>query len=306
VYQRFYGLREAPFELAPNPRFLFLSQRHREAFACLQHGISTRKPLTLLVGEAGTGKTTLLNGVLAAEDAPRVQCVRLSNPTLTRGEFIEFLAASFKLDHGAQQSKTALLLQLEQRLRSETQSRPALLVIDEAQSLSDELLEEVRLLCNVETETTRLIPIVLSGQPELADRINAHGLRQLKQRVGIRAELGAFDLAETAAYVATRIRVAGGKSAEVFSREAIVHLHERSRGIPRMINVICDNALITGYALDQRPVGRDVIEEACRDLDVDGARLSEEAAPAAPAEGTPAVDQPPLDETFVRRLVIES
>jgi general secretion pathway protein A len=305
VYQRFYGLREAPFELAPNPRFLFLSQRHREAFACLQHGIATRKPLTLLVGEAGTGKTTLLNSVLATESGRHVHCARLSNPTLTRAEFVEFLAESFGLDDKAHSSKTSLLLELEQRLRSESRAHPGLLVIDEAQSLSDELLEEVRLLCNVETETTRLIPIVLSGQPELAERINTHGLRQLKQRIGIRAELAPFDLMETAAYVATRIRIAGGKSAEIFSREAIMHLYERSRGVPRLINVICDNALITGYALDQRPVGHDVIEEACRDLDVDGARRPAPAPEIAPVADAPAVEPAP-NNTYVRRLFIES
>jgi general secretion pathway protein A len=285
VYRRFYGLREPAFDLAPNPKFLFLSERHREAFACLWHAIATRKALTLMIGEAGTGKTTLLNAVLASEEGRRVRCVRLSNPTLTRSEFVEFLAAAFELGGDAQRSKASLLLQLEDRLRTEAATRASLLVIDEAQSLSDELLEEVRLLSNVETETTKLIPIVLSGQPELSDRINAHNLRQLKQRIGIRAELAPFDLPETAAYVATRIRVAGGQSAQVFSREAILHLHERSRGIPRLINVICDNALIAGYALDVRPVGRDIIEEACRDLDIEDSRLA--PAPAS-------VDEPEI------------
>src|SRR5262245_44308962 len=172
MYQKFYGLRELPFELTPNPRFLYLTPQHREALSTLQYGVRYAKPITLLIGEAGTGKTTLLHAALESE-RQTVRCVYLNNPTLSRSEFLEILADRFQLGNQAARSNGALLIELERVLapRRERGQIDAL-VIDEAQALSDELIEEIRLLANTETSTEKLLPVVLAGQPQLTARLN--------------------------------------------------------------------------------------------------------------------------------------
>jgi general secretion pathway protein A len=269
MYQRFYGLRELPFELTPNAKYLFLSPGHREALSNLEYGLSSAKPLTVLVGDAGTGKTTLLHAALASERCRRVRCVYLNNPTLTREDFVRMLATRFELSAEAGASKAVLLDELERVLRERrSQGDITALVVDEAQSLSTELLEEVRLLANIETETEKLLPLVLAGQPELAQRLNDPGLRQLKQRIALRCEIAPLDLSETAAYMAARIRAAGGEAFRLFTREAVKLIHERSSGIPRTISVLCDNALMTGFAAGRRPVDSELVLEVCRDFDL--------------------------------------
>lgn len=269
MYQRFYGLRELPFELTPNPTFLFLSPRHREALSNLEYGLYAAKPVTVLIGEAGTGKTTLLRAALESERCRNVRCVYLNNPALTRDEFVETLARRFDLGPEAAKSKAVLLAELERVLRERRAAGEiTALVVDEAQSLSVELLEEVRLLANIETATQKLLPLVLAGQPELADRLNDPALRQLKQRVALRCEITPFDLQETAAYIATRVRTAGGEAARLFTREAVTLIHEYSRGIPRTISVMCDNALVSGMALGRQPVDRAIVLEVSSDFDL--------------------------------------
>ena len=210
MYESFYGVRQRPFELTSNPRFLFLTNRHREALSNLDYGIAARKSVTLLLGEAGTGKTTLLRATLDSARRANLRCVYMNNPALTRNEFIEFLAQSFGLIAAAAASKTVLLRELEGVLRNRLVERVVMpLIIDEAQSLSHELLEEIRLLANMENDSIKLLPVVLVGQPELRDRLNEPSLRQLKQRVCLRCELAPLTPEETAAYVETRIRAAG-------------------------------------------------------------------------------------------------
>jgi general secretion pathway protein A len=269
MYERFFGLRELPFELTSNPKYLFFSAQHREALANLEYGLSSAKAITVLVGEAGTGKTTLLRAALESERCRRVKAIVLDNPTLTREEFVEILAARFQLGAAAAASKAALLEALEADLRARrAREEITALIVDEAQSLSDELLEEVRLLANIETPTEKLLPLVLAGQPELAERLNESALRQLKQRVALRCEVAPLDLGDTAAYIVSRIRSAGGNTTKLFTREAVTLIHEFSRGIPRVINVMCDNALISGFALKRQPVDRDIVAEVCRDFDL--------------------------------------
>jgi general secretion pathway protein A len=270
MYERFYGLRELPFELSPNPKYLFLPNRHREALRNLQYGLSSAKAITVLTGEAGTGKTTLLHAAIESDLCRNVSCVYLNNPALTRQEFIQVLSARFGLGPGSAESKATLLDQLEGSLR-ERRSRGLItaLVIDEAQSLSHELLEEIRLLANIETTTEKLLPLVIAGQPELRDRLNEPGLRQLKQRVTLRCEILPFAQEETAAYIAMRIRTAGGDAARLFTREAVMLIHQISGGIPRTISVICDNALVTGYGLGRQPVDSAIVHEVERDFDLD-------------------------------------
>ncbi len=251
MYERFYGLHERPFDLTPNPRYLFLTAKHREALSNIEYGIVGRKGITLLIGEAGTGKTTLIRAAIEAVRKPSTRCVYLSNPTLVRSEFYEFLAAGFGISEQAARSKARFLIELEESVMARQRAGGfTALIIDEAQSLPVDLMEEVRLLANLETATEKLLPVVIAGQPELADRLNDPSLRQLKQRVALRCDLGALTIQETAAYVAGRIRIAGGEVAQIFTRDAVVTIHERSRGIPRTISVICDNALVSGFAAD--------------------------------------------------------
>jgi general secretion pathway protein A len=277
MYERFFGLRERPFDLVPNPRFLYLTGRQREALSNLRYGLTTPRGLTLLIGEAGTGKTTLVQAMLSEVDREAVECVLLSNPTLTRAEFYEFLAVGFGLPVEAATSKTQFLFELRRHLVAKRAAGVFNgLILDEAQSLPYELLEEVRLLSNIETPTEKLLNVVLAGQPELADRLNEANLRQLKQRISLRCELGLFTFQETGAYIAGRLRIAGGDPAKIFTREAVLAIHDASQGVPRTVNVICDNALIGGFAAEERPVTRALVDEVCRDFDLKRAAQAEE------------------------------
>ena len=285
MYEDFYGLVERPFELTANPRFLFLTSGHREALSNLTYGLTAHKGITLLLGEAGTGKTTLVRAAMGQQKGLNTRIAYLSNPTLTRNEFLEFLTDEFELPPEAAGSKARFLNALT---ASVTKRRLAggfsALVVDEAQSLPHELLEEVRLLSNLELPSEKLVPIILAGQPELAERLNDPSLRQLKQRVALRCVLNPIDMKESAAYIAKRIRVAGGDSASIFTREAVMAVYEYSHGIPRSISVLCDNALVNGFALGRRPVDRDVVDEVARDFDLASTpapmRIPTDVAPA--------------------------
>ena len=281
MYESFYGLRERPFELTPNPRFLFMTAHHREALSTLEYGLSGRTGIALLVGDAGTGKTTLMHAALQSTSARQSLTVYLNNPSLNRSEFVEFLAGGFGLSADAAKSKTRCLAELTELLAVRHRSAMmTALIIDEAQCLPDALLEEIRLLANIESAAEKLLSIILAGQPELADRLNQPSLRQLKQRIGLRCSLPPLTGEQTAAYIAQRVRVAGGDVARVFTPDAVHTIYERSGGIPRTISVICDNSLVTGFAVDRRPVDRTVVLEVCRDFDF------VEPHSAVPADGT--------------------
>jgi general secretion pathway protein A len=269
LYGEFYGLKERPFDLTPNPKFLFLSSIQREALSILRYGLAANKGFTLLTGEAGTGKTTLVRtAFVELSDTPN-RYVLVNNPTLGRAEFYEFLAREFGLSEEARSSKARFLMDLQLDVEGRFSAGGLTgLIVDEAQSMPNELLEEIRLLGNIETPTTKLLNIVLSGQPELADRLNRPSLRQLKQRVALRCELKALTINETAAYISGRLRIAGASPAEVFTREAVVAIHKAAAGIPRTINVLCDNAMIGGFAAQVKPIRLDTIEEVCRDFDL--------------------------------------
>ncbi len=254
----------------------------------------------MLVGEAGTGKTTLLRSALESDACRNVRCVYLNNPALTRAEFVEILARRFELSAEAAQSKAAMLGELEQVLQ-ERRSRGEItaLVVDEAQTLSAELLEEVRLLANIETATEKLLPLVLAGQPELGARLEDSGLRQLKQRVALRCDVAPFTLPETAAYISSRIKTAGGEASRLFTREAVTLIHECSHGIPRTINVMCDNALVSGLALGRQPVDREIVSEVSRDfvLRRDADVVAADTGNQEPATGELPTYEEPVAET---------
>jgi general secretion pathway protein A len=289
MYQQFFGLRELPFELTANPKFLFMTPRHREALSNLQYGLATHKAVTVLLGEAGTGKTTLLQTALQAEGCRNITFVYVNNPALTRDEFVETLARGFGLTAAAAVSKATMLAELEALLQQRrAQGQSLALIIDEAQRLSDELLEEIRLLANIETADEKLLPLILAGQPELADRLREISLRQLRQRISLRCEIGAFELQETAAYMDHRIRTAGGQSVKLFTREAVTLIHDRSRGIPRVINVLSDNALVGAFAKGVPRVTSDVVMHVLRDFDMaDTAIQSLEPSDAVDAGAQP-------------------
>jgi type II secretory pathway predicted ATPase ExeA len=308
LYAAFYGLKEAPFDLTPNPRFLFLSSRQREALGNLRYALATSKGFSLILGDAGTGKTTLVRTALAELGDTPSRYVLVSNPTLGRAEFYEFLARDFGLSEEAGRSKTRFLseLQLEVEARFAAGGLTGL-IIDEAQSLPHELLEEIRLLGNIETPTTKLLNIILCGQPELADRLNEPSLRQLKQRLALRCQLLPLTAEESASYISGRVRIAGGTPEEILTREAVMAIHESSRGIPRIINVLCDNTLITGFAQQLKPIPAGVVLEICREFDLqtkaapdEAVGVTQPAARPAPISGSTKPQAPNRGFTFFK------
>ncbi|MBY0496921.1 MAG: AAA family ATPase [Cyanobacteria bacterium] len=294
MYESFYGLQERPFDLSPNPRFLCFTPQHREALAHLEYGLAGRPGVTVLVGEAGTGKTTLVRKALQASSSEST-IVHLSNPTLTRAEFFEYLAAGFGFTAEAGRSKIQFLRELEAALDNPLAPRLAL-IVDEAQSVPYELLEEIRLLTNSESSIGRSIAVVLVGQPELGRRLDEARLRQLKQRVVLRCELTPLSLKDTAAYIAARVKTAGGEAVRLFSRDAVVQIHQHSNGIPRVISVICDNALVNGFAADQKPVGAATVMDVCRSLSLPSSAAKPTPVPVAvrAAETLPVESRAPM------------
>jgi general secretion pathway protein A len=225
--------------------------------------------IVVLIGEVGTGKTMLVRAAIDQARGTAVRCAHLANPTLTRTEFYHLLAVEFGLSPEAGRSKAQFLVELKQLVEDQhDKAAVTAMIVDEAQSLPFELLEEIRLLANLEGDTDKLLQVILVGQPELGERLNEPELRQLKQRIALRCTLGPMKLNETASYIAGRIRIAGGDAARLFSREAVVEIHERARGIPRLVSVICDNALVTGFAVGARRVDRQMVLEVCRDFDI--------------------------------------
>ena len=220
-----------------------------------------------MIGEAGVGKSTLAHAAVAELKGSEHRCLLMTNPTLERGEFYDFLARGFGLSIAAMRSKTQFFAELQPQLELRSASGGVTtLIVDEAQSLSHLLLEEVRLLGNMEAPGLKLLNVVLLGQSELVARLDEPSLRQFKQRVSLRCELTTLNLNETASYIAGRLRIAGGSAADIFTRDAVMAVYECSAGVPRTINVLCDNALISGYAEQVIPVTAAIVEDVSREL----------------------------------------
>ena len=272
MYRAFFNLRLNPFQLTPDPTFLFSTKRHDEALAALYYGVRSHKGFVVITGEVGTGKTLLLRCLLRLlKQSNDIAYAYLFNSRLASTEFLEYILADFGLDtHG--KNKGELLFQFSRFLIArDTQKLTTVLVIDEAHHLSTDLLEEVRLLTNLETAEDKLLQIVLAGQPELDEKLDSTGLRQLKQRIALRARLDPLDADETRGYIERRLQIAGldAEAATLFGTEAIAAVHRHSRGYPRLINTICENSLITVYARRMRSVTRDVVAEVAKDLRLD-------------------------------------
>jgi len=300
MYERYYGLRERPFNLTSNPRYLMLTSRHAECLSTLQYGISNRLGIIMLVGEAGTGKTTVIRAAIASQASGRF--VLVNNPLLSRAEFFQHVGEGFGLSEADMSSKTRFLGALRATLEASAEAGTHVaLIVDEAHALPYEILEEIRLLANIETDDVKLLPVVLAGQPELGDRLNEPSLRQLKQRIALRCSLGVLKIRETAAYIAGRIRVAGGDAAQLFTQEAVELIHAYAHGLPRTISVICDNALVSGFAADERPVGAGTVRDVCLDLDLTAAEPPRRT-PVAVAAAVPESARPDAPVKTARRF----
>jgi general secretion pathway protein A len=261
VYQEFYGLRDAPFSPTPDPRFLFQSSRHREALAQLLYGVRERKGFIVLTGEIGTGKTTLLRTLLERLDQS-TPVAYVHNSALGIEGLLEYVLQDWGVKSTAVTHAQRLFALNEFLIDQHRLGHAPVLVVDEAQNLSLETLEAVRLLSNFETARAKLLQILLVGQPELADALNSPALRQLKQRIGLRCHIGPLSPEETRQYVRHRLRVAGAADAGLFTDAAVQRLAEYSRGVPRVVNIVADHCLISGYADSRRRVDRRMVDEA--------------------------------------------
>ncbi len=275
MYNAYFGLKQNPFNLSPDPAFLFRSDHHEEALANLIYGVQSRKGFIVLTGEVGTGKTTMLECLRDYMDSQRIEFAFIFNSRITPAEFFEMVAYDLDL-RCVRTSKTEVLFALNQRLlQHAAQGRTTVLLVDEAHNLEWDVLEEVRMLGNLENRSGKLLQIVLSGQPELDRKLDAPNLRQLKQRILLRCNLRPLTEDETRYYIVDRLAKAGMPHQTVFSPELIAEIHVRSQGIPRLINAICDNLLLTAFALETRTTTLDMLEEVSGDLRLDwpGRRL---------------------------------
>ncbi len=265
MYERFYGLKEKPFNLTPDPRYLFLSEKHKDAFAHLLYGIKNRAGFVMVTGEIGTGKTTICRALLSQLDTD-IEIAFIFNPTLNPVELLRRILIEFK-----EQPNSDNLLELTDQLnefllKKSSLGKNCVLVIDEAQNLTPQVLEQIRLLSNLETDREKLLQIVLIGQPELQERLKLYELRQLNQRITARYHLLPLNREETSQYIAYRLHVAGGKNKIVFTPKALKLIYKWSKGVPRLINSICDRCLLVGFTKETKEINHKIVKQAIKEL----------------------------------------
>jgi general secretion pathway protein A len=263
VYLAFYGLQEKPFGVTPDPRFLYLAPSHREALAQLVYGIQEKKGFLVLTGEVGTGKTTLLHALLRRLDAHTATAF-IFNSTLPFEALLEYALEDFGISKAGESHAQRLIALNTFLIERRRAGQNTVLIIDEAQNLLPETLEQVRLLSNFETSTDKLLQILLVGQPELGERLALPGLRQLRQRISLRCRIHPLTADETAEYIRVRLRIAGGRDSGLFTPDAIARISAHAGGTPRIVNALCDHALLIGYADQQRRIDRRIADDAIR------------------------------------------
>ena len=266
MYLDFYGLTDPPFDITPNPRFIFYSAKHREAFNHLLYGIRERKGFVQLTGEVGAGKTTLCRALLEQLDNHFATALIL-NPVMSPDEMMKAIAIEFGLPVGGMDRLETLNMINMFLLQQVENGRESVLIIDEAQDLTNELLEQVRLLSNLETDNRKLVQIVLLGQPELRTRLNDYNLRQLRQRITVRYHLSPLTRGEVARYVQHRLQVSGGNGTPCFTWAALWRVYQYSKGIPRLVNALCDKALLAGFVNHCQRISYRMVGQAIRELE---------------------------------------
>lgn len=272
VYRAFFGLTDDPFSLSPDPSFFYRSQQHEEALSNLIYGVQARKGFIVLTGEVGTGKTTMLECLRDWLKEQRIEFAYIFNSRISSAEFLEMIAYDFDLRCDSK-SKPAVLNALGEMLFSQNErGSTGVLILDECHNLDWEVLEEVRLLGNLENRRGKLLQIILAGQPEFDRKLDAPNLRQLKQRIVLRTQLSPFDVSDTRRYIESRLAIAGMANQTVFSPELIAEIHRRTSGIPRIINAVCDNLLLLCFAEATRTATPQMLDEVCHDMRLDWGR----------------------------------
>ena len=291
MYKEFFGLRANPFNVNPDPRYLFLTRHTEEALACLTYGIQSRKGFVLLTGEVGTGKTTLINKLLEWLRMQQIATAFIFNSRMNVPQFLDYMMNDFGIPCDSR-SKSQILMRLYNWLLDRYRAgETAVLIVDEAQNLSAELLEEIRLMTNLETFTEKLLQIVLVGQPELELKLKQPELRQLRQRLTLRAKTYPLTSEETSAYVAQRLRIAGSNGQAIFDPEAMQAIHRYSDGIPRVVNLICEHCLVSAFVDQQKIITTKIVEDVAQDFDLKGS----EAVAAAPTSDLPTTETAKFD-----------
>jgi len=298
MYKSFFELKENPFNVSPDPRYIVLTKQIEEAFSGLMYGIQTKKGILTLTGEVGTGKTTLVNRLLDWLNTERAKTAFLFNSRLNSNQLLDFVLSEFEISCEST-SKSRQLMKLNEWLLEQFRAgQTAVLIIDEAQNLTFPVLEEIRLLTNLETASEKLIQIVLSGQPELEERLKLPQLRQLRQRMAVRCKTAPLTKEETHGYVLERLRIAGAAptAGPIFTPQAIDAMHLYSLGVPRVINLLCEHSLINAYVEHERPVSAKIVEDVAREFQLD------EVAPVATAESLRADTDLFTSEAFIQNL----
>jgi general secretion pathway protein A len=296
MYKSFFGLKESPFNANPDPRFLYLTNQVEEALTGLMYGIQTRKGFITLTGEVGTGKTTLVNRLLDWLHHRRARTAFLFNSRMNTNQLFDFILAEFDISCESR-SKSQQLMKLNHWLLDRYRAgETVVLILDEAQNLTFPVLEEVRLLTNLETATDKLLQIVLSGQPELEDKLKLPELRQLRQRIMLRCKTTPLTKEQTHDYILKRLKIAGAGDQPIFSPEAMDAVHIYSLGIPRVVNLLCEHSLVNAYVDQQRPIKSTIVEDVAREFQLD------EVEPIAPPGHTTPSDDLYNSEAFIQNL----
>jgi general secretion pathway protein A len=296
MYKSFFGLKENPFNVNPDPRYLFLTKETEEALSGLMYGVQNRKGFITLTGEVGTGKTTLINRLLDWLHQRRARTAFLFNSRMNTNQMLDFILAEFGISCDSQ-TKSQQLMRLNQWLLERYRAgETTVLIVDEAQNLTYPVLEEIRLLTNLETSTEKLLQIVLSGQQELEEKLMLPQLRQLRQRIMLRCKTIPLTKEQTHDYIAERLRIAGACGELIFSPKTVETIHLYSSGIPRVVNLLCEHSLINAYAEHQRLITPTIVEEVAHEFRLD------EVEPTAPAESTRIQPDVYDSEAFIQNL----